>query len=245
MAKQQNYWFTKQDVENALVILTAVQAKNIKAIYTIIGLPSAIQEKLTGKTSIDAEKILTTQFPKLKKSYAKDEKEIPHIDPKSQKLKLNALCTKLAAKKQELEQVKKCLDLIHAINDPNVSIKQILNMSDVSYRIIDELNLDNKYTTIPTVVNELNSLLSTFDAPSLENDSDYASGDELLSRSTSKTQHTVKSLSNILTNPQHDLLLKLKEAANEFTLKRGLDNTAHTNNHIDDVIVAGEHHDTH
>ncbi|WP_342259482.1 hypothetical protein [Candidatus Tisiphia endosymbiont of Metellina segmentata] len=245
MAKQQNYWFTKQDVENALVILTAVQAKNIKAIYTIIGLPSAIQEKLIGKTSIDAEKILTTQFPKLTKSYAKDEKEIPHIDPKSQKLKLNALCTKLAAKKQELEQVKKCLDLIHAINDPNVSIKQILNMSDVSYRIIDELNLDNKYTTIPTVVNELNNLLSKFDAPSLENDSDYASGDELLSRSTSETQHTVKSLSNI-TNPQHDILLKLKEAANEFTLKKGLDNTTHTNNHIDEVInTVGEHPDTH
>ncbi|WP_341755086.1 hypothetical protein [Candidatus Tisiphia endosymbiont of Ptychoptera albimana] len=240
MAKQQNYRFTKQDVENALVILTAVQAKNIKAIYKIIGLPSVIQEKLTGKTSIDAEKILTTQFPKLKKSYAKDEKEIPHIDPKSQKLKLNELCTKLATKKQELEQVKKCLDLIHAINDTNVSIKQILNMSDVSYRIIDELNLDNKYTTIPTVVNELNNLLSTFG-----NDSDYASSEELPSRSTSKTPHAVKSLSNILTNPQHDLLLKLKEAANEFTLKRGLDNTTHTNNHIDEVNTVGEHPDTH
>ncbi|MFU7502237.1 MAG: hypothetical protein ACE1S7_02030 [Candidatus Tisiphia sp.] len=183
---------------------------------------------------------MTTQFPKLKKIYAKDEKEILHIDPKSQKLKLNELCTKLATKKQELEQVKKCLDLIHAINDTNVSIKQILNMSDVSYRIIDELNLDNKYTTIPTVVNELNNLLSTF-----ENDSDYASSEELPSRSTSKTQHTVKSLSNILTNPQHDLLLKFKEAANEFTLKRGLDNTTHTNNHIDEVNTVGKHPDTH
>lgn len=243
MSKQQNYWFTKQDVENALVILTAVQAKNIKAIYKIIGLPSAIQEKLTGKTSIDAEKILTTQLPKLEKSYAKDEKEIPHIDPKSQKLKLNELCTKLATKKQELEQVKKCLDLIHAINDPNVSIKQILNMSDVSYRIIDKLNLDNKYTTIPTVVNELNNLLSTYPPLKNDSDSDYASSDELL-RSTSETQHTVKSLSNI-TNPQHDILLKLKEAANEFTLKRGVDNTTHTNNHIDEVNTVGEHPDTH
>lgn len=183
---------------------------------------------------------MTTQFPKLKKSYAKDEKEIPHIDPKSQKLKLNELCTKLATKKQELEQVKKCLDLIHAINDTNVSIKQILNMSDVSYRIIDELNLDNKYTTIPTVVNELNNLLSKFDPPlKNDSDSDYVSGDEL------RTQHTVKLPSNILTNPQHDLLLKLKEAANEFTLKRGLDNTTHTNNHIDEVNAVGEHPDTH
>ncbi|WP_341752126.1 hypothetical protein [Candidatus Tisiphia endosymbiont of Piscicola geometra] len=230
MSKQQNYWFTKQDVENALVILKAVQAKNIKAIYKIIGLPSAIQEKLTGKTSIDAEKILTTQFPKLKKSYAKDEKEIPHIDLKSQKLKLNELCTKLATKKQALEQVKKCLDLIHAINDPNVSIKQILNMSDVSYRIIDELNLDNKYTTIPTVVNELNNLLSTF-----ENDSDYASD---LSRSTSEEQHTVKYLSDRINSHQSGSQLP-KLVMNELNLKM---QNFHTN---DDVNAAGEHLDMH
>ncbi|WP_375332263.1 hypothetical protein [Candidatus Tisiphia endosymbiont of Temnostethus pusillus] len=232
MSKQQNYWFTKQDVDNALVILTAVQAKNIKAIYTIIGLPSAIQEKLTGKASIDAEKILTTQFPKLKKSYAKDEKEIPHIDPKSQKLKLNELCTKLATKKQELEQVKKCLDLIHAINDPNVSIKQILNMSDVSYRIIDELNLDNKYTTIPTVVNELNNLLSTFENDS---DSDYASD---LSRSTSEEQHTVKYLSDRINSHQSGSQLP-KLVMNELNLKM---QNFHTN---DDVNAAGEHLDMH
>lgn len=74
MSKQQNYWFTKQDVVKAQVILTAVQAKNIKAIYTIVGLPSAIQEKLTGKISIDAEKILTKQLSDLKKSHDKDEK---------------------------------------------------------------------------------------------------------------------------------------------------------------------------
>lgn len=61
---------------------------------------------------------------------------------------LKTLCEKLDAGKQELEQVQKCLNLIHAINDTNVSIKEILNMSDVSYRIIEKLNLDNKYTPI-------------------------------------------------------------------------------------------------
>lgn len=50
MAKQQNYWFTKQDVEKVQEILTAVQEKNIKAICTIVGLPSAIQQTLDVKT---------------------------------------------------------------------------------------------------------------------------------------------------------------------------------------------------
>jgi hypothetical protein len=76
MSKQQNYLFKKQDVVKAQEILTAVQEKNIKAIYTIIGLPRAIQEKLTDQTSIDAEKILTKQLSDLKNSHDKDEKKI-------------------------------------------------------------------------------------------------------------------------------------------------------------------------
>ncbi|WP_341761103.1 hypothetical protein [Candidatus Tisiphia endosymbiont of Thecophora atra] len=241
MSKQQNYWFKKQDVVKAQEILTAVQEKNIKAIYTIVGLPRAIQEKLTDKTSIDAEKILTKQLSDLKKSHDKDEKKFASIN-KNKPKELDALCEKLATEKQELEQVQKCLNLTHAINDTSVPIKQILTMSDVSCRVIEKLNLDRKYTTISEVVQQLEHLLSTF--PSSESDSDYGSD---LSRSTSETQHTVKLPSNILTNnlQQHELLSRLKEISNEFALKRGLDNTAHTNNHIDDVSVAGEYPETH
>ncbi|MDR0774256.1 MAG: hypothetical protein LBE72_02960 [Rickettsia sp.] len=244
MSKQQNYlnyWFTKQDVEKALEILTAVQAKNIKAIYTIVGLPSTIQEKLTGKTRIDAEKILIKQLPNLQKSCDKYQKEINSTKPKDPKL--GTLCEKLDTEKQELEQVQKCLDLIHAINDPKVSITQVLNSSDIPAPLIQKLvNLNCLTITIPMVVQQLEHLLSTF--PSSESDSDYVSD---LSRSTSETQHTVKLPSNILTNnlQQHELLSRLKEISNEFALKRGLDNTAPTNNHIDDVSVAGEYPDMH
>ncbi|MFU7500884.1 MAG: hypothetical protein ACJBCI_04260 [Candidatus Tisiphia sp.] len=241
MSKQQNYLFKKQDVVKAQEILTAVQEKNIKAIYTIIGLPRAIQEKLTDKTSIDAEKILTKQLSDLKNSHDKDEKKFASIN-KNKLKELDALCKKLATEKQELEQVQKCLNLTHAINDTSVPIKQILTMSDISYRIIEKLNLDRKYTTIPEVVQQLENLLPTFSSSG--SDSDYGSD---LSRSTSETQHTVKLLSNISNNSQqHELLSKLKKISNEFALKRGLDNTAPTNNHIDDdVSVAGEYPDMH
>ncbi|WP_375333180.1 MULTISPECIES: hypothetical protein [unclassified Candidatus Tisiphia] len=252
MSKQQNYLFKKQDVVKAQKILTAVQAKNIQDIYTIVGLPSAIQEKLTGKTSIDAAKILTKQLPNLQKSCDKYQKEINSTKPKDPKL--GTLCEKLDTEKQELEQVQKCLNLTHAINDTSVPIKQILTMSDVSCRVIEKLNLDRKYTTISEVVNELNGLLSEFDAPSLENDSDYASGDELLSRSTSETDNassdavfrsskcTVKSLTTntYQSGPQlSELVIK------ELHQKIQNPNAAPTDNHIDEVNAVGEHHDTH
>ncbi len=101
----------------------------------------------------------------------------------------------------------------------------------------------------------MNNLLSTFDDPVSDNDlvsesdSDYTSSDDDLSISTSKTQHTVKFLSYILTNnPKHEVLLKIKAISNAFTLTRGLDNTEHhINNNTDDSSVAGghvEHNDT-
>lgn len=238
MSKQQNYWFTKQDAENALVILTAVQAKNIKAIYTIVDLPSTIQKKLTGKTRIDAEKILTTQLSDLKKSHDKDEKKFASIN-KNKPKELDALCEKLATEKQELEQVQKCLNLTHAINDTSVPIKQILTMSDVSCRVIEKLNLDRKYTTISEVVQQLEHLLSTF--PSSESDSDYGSD---LSRSTSETQHTVKLLSDKINTYQSGPQLS-ELVMKELHQKIQNPNAAPTDNHTDEVNAVGEHHDTH
>lgn len=123
--------------------------------------------------------------------------------------------------------------MIHAINDTNVSIKEILNMSDVSYRIIEKLNLDNKYTHISKVVEQLENLLSTFNDPLSESDSGYTS-DNVLSRSTSETQHTVKYLN---THQSESQLSKL--VMNELNIKI---QNFHTN---DDVNAAGEHLDTH
>jgi hypothetical protein len=252
MPKQQNYWFTKQDVVKAQEILTAVQERNIKAIYTIVSLPDAMQKKLTDKTPVDAEKILTTQLSDLKKSYATDEKKYKNIDPKKPKA-LKALCEKLDTEKKESEQVQKCLDLIHAINDTSISIKQILESSEVSRHLIEKLDLNYKYTTIPMVVTLLEELLSTFNDPLSESDFGYTS-DDVLSKSTSETDNassddvfrsnkcTVKSPS---TNTYQRGPQLSKLVMNELHQKIQNSNAAPTDNHIDEVNTVGEHHDTH
>ncbi|WP_341754221.1 hypothetical protein [Candidatus Tisiphia endosymbiont of Dioctria rufipes] len=134
MSKQQNNLVTKQDVaeakkknvENAKKILTAVQEKNIDAVYEIVGLPSKILQKFNAKIS-DAEKILTKRLSDLKEICDEDREKILRIDPKSQKVELNALCKKFATEEKELKQVQQCLNLIHAIKDTSVSIEQILD----------------------------------------------------------------------------------------------------------------------